>query len=160
LAILWFRSLDKSIVEIAKLADCSENTVRTAIDLFIEGGLSTVETVEVAEHPSSLEPFREQLKEEFGAHPVRSVNEARETVARITGVTLKNDAVRKFMHSLGLEYRKVGAIPSKADPKRQEEFKKKTLNPGSRKRGKGKGRSSSSTQLTSSSGASWGFSGR
>ena len=127
--ILWFRCLGRSIVEIAELADCSENTARHAMDLFSEGGVVAVETVQVAAHPSSLEPFREQLVEEFTARPVRSVNEARETVARLTGVALQTDAIREFLYSLGMKWRKVGAVPSKADPDQQEEFKKKDLEP-------------------------------
>lgn len=56
MAILWFRSLDMSIVKIAELADCAENTVRSALDLFAEGGIQAVERVEVPIKQSALEP--------------------------------------------------------------------------------------------------------
>lgn len=158
--ILWLRSLDQSIVQIAQLADCAENTVRSAMDLFLEGGIEAVERVEVNSPSSSLEPHRESLKKEFQQNPPRSVNEARLTVERLTGVSLKNDAIREFMYSMEMVYRKVGTVPSKADPKQQEEFKKKSLFLPWSQRKKAKDKSSSSTPPTSSSEAFWVFSGR
>ena len=143
MAVLRFRSLGKTITEIAELVGCAENTVRSALDLFAQGGLSAVETVEVPAPSSALEPFREQLRQEFSARPARSVNEARKTIAKLTGVELKNEAIRVFMHSLGMEYRKVGAVPSKADPDRQEEFKKKSWSLDSNRPDKASGGSSS-----------------
>lgn len=158
--ILWLRNLEQSIVEIAKVADCAENTVRSALDLFLEGGMPAVERVEVTVHQSELEPFRELLKQEFAAHPARSVNEARLTIERLTGVVLQNDAIREFLYSLGMVYRKVGAVPSKANPEAQETFKKKSLFPAWKPQKKGKGKSSSSTPPTSSTEAFWVFSGQ
>jgi transposase len=130
------------------------------LDLFAKDGLAGTQTVGSVDHESALEPYRELLTKEFDAQPPRTVSEARRTVARLTKVELKNDAIRRFMYSLGMEYRKVGSVPSKADPERQEEFKKKSSNLDLKRQKKAKGRSSLWTQPTLSSAASWGFSGR
>ncbi|MDV7392230.1 IS630 family transposase, partial [Arthrospira platensis SPKY1] len=42
---------------------------------------------------------------------------------------LQREAVRVFLHRLGLSVRKVGMMPAKADPQVQEVFKKKELEP-------------------------------
>jgi phenylalanyl-tRNA synthetase beta subunit len=119
-----------------------------------------VERVEVPIKQSALEPYREMLKKEFTDRPTRSVNEAREVIQKLTGMALQNDAIREFLYSLGMVYRKVGAVPSKADPEAQETFKKKSLFPAWKPQKKGKDKSSSSTQPTSSTEAFWVFSGQ
>jgi transposase len=43
----------------------------------------------------------------------------------LTGGESKPRAVENFMKSIGMKFRKVGAVPGKADPDVQEDFKKK-----------------------------------
>ena len=50
---------------------------------------------------------------------------ARDDIERLTGIKKGMTRVRNFLHQLGMDPRKVGGIPAKADPERQEEFKKK-----------------------------------
>jgi transposase len=47
------------------------------------------------------------------------------SIERLTGIKKGLTRIRIFLHQLGMDPRKVGGIPSKADPERQEEFKKK-----------------------------------
>ena len=50
--------------------------------------------------------------------------EAMEKIEQLTGLRRSPDRVRVFLKSLGMECRKVGMVPAKADPQRQESFKK------------------------------------
>ena len=77
-----------------------------------------------------MEPYREQLKAHFRQQPVSNLNQAIDEIRQLTGVELKREAVRMFLHSLGLRVRKVGMVPAKADPEAQAAFKKKSWNPG------------------------------
>jgi hypothetical protein len=44
----------------------------------------------------------------------------------VTGIVRSREQVRQFLKSMGMHCRRVGVIPSKADPEAQEEFLKKT----------------------------------
>jgi transposase len=54
-----------------------------------------------------------------------SSKEAAARIAELFGLQLSSQRVRTFMKELGLEFRKVGTIPAKANLADQEEFLKK-----------------------------------
>ena len=57
---------------------------------------------------------------------LRSARSAIVTIELLTGIKRSPTQVRKFLKSMGMRYLKVGQIPSKADPERQEEYQKKS----------------------------------
>jgi hypothetical protein len=81
---------------------------------------------------------RVMLQEHFERHPPETVKKAIADIHRLTGIKLKREAVRIFLHRLGLSVRKVGMVPAKADSQIQEEFKKKHLEPKLNEANKGK----------------------
>lgn len=83
-----------------------------------------MEQVDFYRPVSQLEPFRDVLKSHFEHHPTTRITQAMADIQRLTGLELQREAVRMFLHSLGLSVRKVGMIPAKADPEVQEAFKK------------------------------------
>ena len=50
-------------------------------------------------------------------------------IEEITGIKRSEPQVRQFLKSMGMECRKVGMIPAKADVEKQEKFKKEQLEP-------------------------------
>jgi hypothetical protein len=50
-------------------------------------------------------------------------------VERLTGIRRSENRVRIYLKSIGMKRRKVGMIPAKADPEKQERFVKEELNP-------------------------------
>ena len=82
---------------------------------------------------SELVKHQQTLEDYFKAHPPATIKEAMEKIEKITGLKRSEKPVTKFINKLGLKRRKVGMVPSKADPEKQETFKKNSWNPGSRK---------------------------
>ena len=62
------------------------------------------------------------LREEFAQRPVRSAREAGQRIQAFTGLQKSRSPVRAYLHRVGLQYRKVAPIPSKANPEVQETF--------------------------------------
>jgi transposase len=50
-------------------------------------------------------------------------------IEELTGIKRSENRVREFLKSLGMRPRKVGMLPSKADPEEQDHFKEKELEP-------------------------------
>ncbi|MCO6428471.1 hypothetical protein [Nitrosomonas communis] len=72
---------------------------------------------------SALLLHSEALKTRFQVHPPHTVAEAVYEINKLTGMQLALNACRDFMHKhLGMKYRKMAVIPSKADPDKQSEF--------------------------------------
>lgn len=58
-------------------------------------------------------------------NPPASINQASSRIEELTGIKRSPTQVRVFLKKIGMKCRKVGVIPSKADPDVQEAFKKK-----------------------------------
>lgn len=79
-----------------------------------------------------LEDHREVIEQHFRKHPPESVKVTGIEIEKLTGIKRGKTQIRHFLHKIGMEPRKVAGIPAKADPVKQEEFKK---NPGAGPRG-------------------------
>jgi transposase len=122
---LWLKSCGLSHGDICRLAGISSTTLTNYLKRYNETSLDDL--LEPAYHipKSELEQHRDTLKEYFEAHPPRAMKEAAHKIEELTGIERSTQRVRVFLKGLGLSYRKVGMVPSKADPEIQEEFKKK-----------------------------------
>ena len=61
----------------------------------------------------------------FRAHGAIYIKEAMAKIEELTGVKRSETQIRHFLKGTGMKLRKVGTIPSKADPDKQKEFIKK-----------------------------------
>ena len=122
--ILWLIDKGSSLIEGARLADCSVNTVRAVVDLHREGGLERVMRYEPhrAEHP--LTPFTDAIRASFDKQPAATLEEARARIEGIAGFTTRTESVSAFLKTLGYRRLKSASMPAKADPEAQEDFKK------------------------------------
>ena len=121
---VYFRGLGKTQQEAARLANVSVNTLRKSVAAFAAGGLSAVAADAREGPPSALDGHVAALRAEFTAHPPRSVGQAADRIAQLTGVRLRETRVRNFLHALGMTPRRLAPIPGKADPEVQAAFKK------------------------------------
>ena len=128
--VLWLKSQRLSNPEVQRLAGVGLATVTRYMQSYRQGGIEGLKQLDFYRPESQLEPYREQLKAHFRQQPVSNLNQAIDEIRQLTGVELKREAVRMFLHSLGLRVRKVGMVPAKADPEAQAAFKKKSWNPG------------------------------
>jgi transposase len=78
---------------------------------------------------SELEHHRFQLAAYFREHPPATLKEAAAKILELTGIKRSPSAVGRFLNSLGMAPRRVGTIPSKADPEAQERFLINELEP-------------------------------
>jgi len=97
--------------EIASVAGVSRSTVQRCVTDYLEGGLGAVPPGSSAGPVSVLDAHRTSLEEYFAKHPPRSIKEAQHVIEKQTGIRRGKSAVRRFLKRLGMEPRKVAAIP-------------------------------------------------
>ena len=122
--ILWLHACGKFAPEIAAIVQQNVYTVRNVINMFREGGVELVTTIDSNHPKSDLEEYRVSIVEEFTQRPPTSAKEAAARIEKLTGIKRTEQRVRVFMQKIGMKFRKVGAVPAKADLDKQEDFKK------------------------------------
>src|SRR3954452_10748070 len=115
--------------EICRLTRISENTLRSYLRQFQEGGIERLKRLDFAKPTSEMAEHREALEEYFRKNPPRSTGQAAADIERITGMRRGLTQVRKFLKGMGLAFRKLGMIPAKADADVQREFLDGRLRP-------------------------------
>jgi transposase len=115
--------------EICRLARISENTLRTYLRQFQEGGVARLKRLDWAGAASDLDEHRQTLEDYFRENPPRSTGEAAAAIERITGIRRGLTQVRSFLKGMGLKFRKLGMIPAKADADEQARFLDEKLGP-------------------------------
>lgn len=127
--VVYLKSQGLPHQEICRLAQISENTLRTYLRQYQEGGIERLKQLEWVGPVSDLADHRETLEEHFRNNPPRSVGEAAEAIERLTGIKRGHSQVRKFLKGMGLKFRKLGTIPAKVDPVEQRRFLDEELEP-------------------------------
>jgi transposase len=108
--------------EIARLCRMSRQTVVTILHLYQHEGIERLKHFHFAGQPSALNPHQSTLEAHFRAHPPRTVAEAQATIEQLTGIRRSPTQIRAFLKRMGMQLRKVGAIPGRAhDPVKQQE---------------------------------------
>jgi transposase len=127
---VWLKVCEVPHHEICRLVGITENTVRAYLNDFAEGGVEALKQLPFHMPHSELDEYRESVEAHFRREPPASVAEAQATIARLTGISRGPTQVRQFLHRMGMKFRKVAAVPAKADPEVQEAFKKKSWSHG------------------------------
>jgi transposase len=115
--------------DICRLARISENTLRSYLRQYQEGGVERLKQTDWDGPTSELSDHREALEEHFRKNPPRSTAQAAADIERITGLRRGLTQVRKFLKGMGLAFRKLGMIPAKADADAQRKFLDERLGP-------------------------------
>jgi transposase len=114
---------------ISDLTGICPNTLRSYLREYHAGGIDKLKKINFYQPKSELSQHQKGLEEYFCQNPVASINEAISRIQDLTGIKRSPTRVREFLKSLGIKRRKIGMIPSKADPDKQEIFKKEELEP-------------------------------
>ena len=117
--VLWLKSQGFAHGEICRLTGISSNTLRKYLGIFQSGGVEKLTELNFYTPTSELEQHRHRLL----------INEAMKKIEELTGIKRSPSAVGRFLNALGMRPRKIGAIPSKADPQEQEAFRVNKLEP-------------------------------
>lgn len=122
---LYLKHIGMTHEQAANGAQCSMASVTVWMSQYKTKGLDDLRKLPGRLPYSALAAHKDTLESYFRDHPVRTIQEAQEKIVSITGVRRNATTVRNFLKSIGLSYRKTGSMPGKADPEKQEEFKKK-----------------------------------
>ena len=109
--VLWLKHHGETHQRIAALAGVSRSSVQRYLSEFLRGGLEEVRRCRHAGQKSALHQHRASLEEHFRQHPPRSVRQAQEVIRQRTGLVRGLTQVRRFLRRLGLQPRKVAAVP-------------------------------------------------
>src|SRR3954465_7239311 len=101
--------------EICRLSRISENTLRSYLRQFQEGGVERLKRLDFAVPRSDLAEHRATLEEYFRKNPPRSAGQAAADIERLTGIRRGPTQVRKSLTGMGLNLRNLGMIPARAD---------------------------------------------
>jgi transposase len=127
--VLWLKSQGLAHKDICRLAGVSANTLREYFRMYQSGGVQALTVFNFYAPTSELEEHRHRLQAYFHEHPPATLNEAAAKIEELTGIKRSPSAVGNFLRSLGMAPRRVGTIPSKADPEEQERFRINELEP-------------------------------
>ena len=147
---LWLKSQGESHQRIAQLTGLTPNMITAYLKDYQAEGIEKLKEISFYQPTSELLKHQQTLEEYFKAHPPATIKEAMDKIEKITGLKRSEKPITKFLNRLGLKRRKVGMVPSKADPAKQETFKKNSWSLGSKKPKPAKGRSFLWMPLTSS----------
>src|SRR5262245_4751510 len=111
LEVLWLKSQGLAHHDIARLAGASRASVQRYLRAFLTGGLDAIRRYPWKGQRSALDGHRASLEEHFRQHPPRSVKQAQHAIEPRTGLRRGETQVRRFLRRLGLQPRRVAAVP-------------------------------------------------
>lgn len=130
---LFLKSQNLQHKEICRLCHITESTLTTYLWQYIEGGIEALKKLGYRGKTNELMKHAESLEQYFKQNPPRSINEAQDTIQKLTGIKRSPTQIRIFLKKLGMRCLKVGFVPGKAtNPEKideQERFKKDELEP-------------------------------
>jgi len=129
LEALWLKSQNLPHKDISVLAGISNTTLWRYIRDYQEGGIEKLKEINFCKPKSELHAHKSTIEDYFRKHPPATIKEAMAKIEELTGIKRSEPQVSKFIKSIGLKLRKVGMIPSKADPEKQSIFFEKKLTP-------------------------------
>jgi len=126
---VYLKALGLPHQEIGRIVRISQATLREYLRLYASGGIAALKQLNFNQPQSELDDHREQLHQEFEEKPPATAVEAADRIEKLTGIRRSPTQVKKFLKRLGLKRRKVGQIPAKADPEKQQIFLDEELEP-------------------------------
>jgi transposase len=123
----YLRSQGVANRDIPRLCGISKASFHRYLKAYVSGGIEQLKYFEPRRPRRALYPHRTTIEAEFRQRPPATVAEAAARIAALTGMVRKPTQVRQILKDLGMQPRKVGMLPAKADAAVQEAFKKKWL---------------------------------
>jgi len=109
--VVWMLHNGTQREEAAKLANVSRSTVQRIVRTFRENRLDGVRNWDARGQASEMEPFRDIIRKSLEERPARTVAEAAERIAELTGLERKPTQVRKFLKDMGFGWKRSRAVP-------------------------------------------------
>lgn len=109
--VLWLLHCKVTRAKAASIAGVGRATVQRYVAAFREGGLDGLRRWNVTGPVSDLAAYTEVIQTSLTEAPVRTVAEACDRIAVLTGMQRKPTQVRKFLAGLGFRWQRTRAIP-------------------------------------------------
>jgi transposase len=122
---LYLKSQGYPHWEIAQLIRVTEPTLLSYFRDYQTGGVAKLKELTFYRPQSELKQHQESLESYFRDHPPATLAQAAAKIEELTGIRRSREQVRQFLKGMGMNCRRVGVLPAKADPEAQEEFLKK-----------------------------------
>ena len=127
--VVLLRSQGVSNEQIQHICGISKATLYRYLHEYREGGVERLKALHFTRQESALGHQRTTLEAHFRAQPPATVAAAAAQIEALTGIKRGLTQTRQFLQKLGMQPRKLGQIPAKADPEAQEAFKAEKLEP-------------------------------
>src|SRR5580692_2718694 len=114
---------------IANITGKCENTIRSYFMEFQEGGIQKLQQLNFNKPHSDLDSKKDIIKAYFEKEPPATLKQASAVIEKLTGIKRSLSQVRKFFQDNGMNRRKVGSIPAKADIEKQKKFIDEQMEP-------------------------------
>ena len=114
---------------IANITGKCENTIRSYFMEFKEGGIQKLQQLNFNKPHSDLDSKKDIIKAHFEKEPPATLKQASAVIEKLTGIKRSLSQVRKFLQDNGMNRRKVGSIPAKADIEKQKKFIDEQMEP-------------------------------
>ena len=120
--LLYLKSQGVPHQQIARLCRVSRQTLVTTLHLYQQGGIERLKHFHFAGQPSALNQHQSTIEAHFRAQPPRTVAHAQAEIERLTGIRRSPTQIRAFLTRMGMQVRKVAALPGRAhEPLKQHE---------------------------------------
>ena len=126
---VYLKSLGLPHQAIGRIVRISQTTLREYLQMYQEGGIEALKVLHFHQPKSDLDDHQDSLRQEFDQRPAATIDEAVARIEKLTGLRRSPTQVTEFLKKLGLKRRKVGQIPAKADPEKQQAFLDEKLTP-------------------------------
>lgn len=126
--VILLRANGLTQLRVAEMLGISRHTVAACENRYEAGGIDALKDFKWGGRVSPLQAYVTEIDAFLEAHPPRTLEEACDLIEELTGIRREKSFIREFLHSLKIRRLKTGMMPAKADPQKQEEFLKKSLN--------------------------------
>lgn len=123
--VIFLKELKINHTMIGQILNIHVNTVTKILKMYNTGGIEKLKEINYGTNKSELEAHKVSIEESFKKEPVSSIKEAQDRIEKLTGIKRSHTQIRKFVIKLGMKFRKMGYVPSKADPEKQKDYFKK-----------------------------------
>jgi transposase len=109
---LWLLHCGTTREKAAKIIGVARSTIERYVAEFRDEGLDGLQKRGPRYKPTSeLSEYTEIIRQAFEEQPARTIAEACQRVAELTGVIRKPTQIRQFLKNLGLKWQRVRTIP-------------------------------------------------
>jgi transposase len=122
--VVLLKAKGLSSEQIAHCVGICQNTVRSYLREYEQGGIEALKQVRFRQPQSELQEYKTTLEAHFQEHPPTSMAQATHVIEQLTGIKRSEVQVGIFLKKMGMKRLKTYAIPAKCDVDEQETFKK------------------------------------